>query len=730
MSKRAMERHVMEIQEISITNIDNTEGNVLLIVKFPKDAGFACNGMKWADYYQRISYERLVATSSSKLLALLSPRKQDIFRRRHGFTTLPDGIEYILDLTPLDESDDHANVTCALWLPEGTKLWWLSGHFESDKILSKGPDEFSFNKRPDVHRAVGAVLALGHDDQCERRLCLSDAALWEVQGAHGIYKPGPGDDPIPEYRKIDGYCPVRHRVAIIRLLRAVNGAELLINSATRMWTLAQMAIHLELTDMVRDQVAQWFMASPNTKFIEMFPEVSFVIAYGLQLKDVLISSFQIMVNETAIDLVASSNLEPSSGSKLAVTWNLRQRDDYGDYPQDPVEHASRAFCDRINALLLGLRSEQCFDLMEREIPQWSKLVSISTKLDAMPGASLLLREACKTLMSTLVDAFIALVSHTMEHNLPTKHQLLLIDAQRAHFLNTKRAASFQALYEGLNENQRALTPFFWNELLSAVQQLPPFGSGHRVNSAATDFNLLFSAAVDKGEVSLPQIGGRFRFDPSLFQKQLVYSVGHLHHRVVFRGNETIQMVLSDHLILNLDDDELKFLPMWAGGLDDGSGGVFQEPVPNTEMGPIEPGPGYHTGHTIAPTDTDAASVSFSCTDTELGREIADLGLDDATVARSVDVQGSISTTPAPNRNRVIIAESVASEQFQSDTADFVGARYAEPADHQPESQTIAILVETPDEEMDYVIEEEEEYEQGVMSDDSDSTIGGSDYDMI
>ncbi|KAH8594474.1 hypothetical protein B0O99DRAFT_178743 [Bisporella sp. PMI_857] len=49
-------------------------------------------------------------------------------------------------------------------------------------------------------------------------------------------------------------------------------------------------------------------------------------------------------------------------------------------------------------------------------------------------------------------------------------------------------------------------------------------------------------------------------------------------------------------VLCLTDNEYKYLPLWAGGDDDGSGGVFGPLAPPTDMGPNGPGPSYHTGY--------------------------------------------------------------------------------------------------------------------------------------
>ncbi|PMD53334.1 uncharacterized protein K444DRAFT_635557 [Hyaloscypha bicolor E] len=55
-------------------------------------------------------------------------------------------------------------------------------------------------------------------------------------------------------------------------------------------------------------------------------------------------------------------------------------------------------------------------------------------------------------------------------------------------------------------------------------------------------------------------------------------------------------VLCDTLLC-LSDEEYKYLPLWAGGMNDGSGGVFEQEIPPAEKGPIGPGPAFHTGST-------------------------------------------------------------------------------------------------------------------------------------
>lgn len=52
---------------------------------------------------------------------------------------------------------------------------------------------------------------------------------------------------------------------------------------------------------------------------------------------------------------------------------------------------------------------------------------------------------------------------------------------------------------------------------------------------------------------------------------------------IFHGTTHMPIDLIDHVIA-LSDEEWKFLPLWADGCDDGTGGVFEEAIPNLEAG--------------------------------------------------------------------------------------------------------------------------------------------------
>lgn len=68
--------------------------------------------------------------------------------------------------------------------------------------------------------------------------------------------------------------------------------------------------------------------------------------------------------------------------------------------------------------------------------------------------------------------------------------------------------------------------------------------------------------------------------------------------------EPMEMEMTSTLV-GLDQAEWKYLPLYAGGLDDGSGGVFNDDVPVAEIGFSTAGPRVHTG-----TGSSTASSEF------------------------------------------------------------------------------------------------------------------------
>ncbi|KAK3398189.1 hypothetical protein B0T20DRAFT_201773 [Sordaria brevicollis] len=767
--ENAINQHFNELNLLMSRTPDEGEGDVLTVVTFPKNAdALACNKSPWPKLWLRMNLSTLVSLGSSKINTMLDPKRQERTRRRLGMETLPLGVEYLFDFTPPVEGAELADLTAALWLPKTVKLWFLAGHYCPEEILATGHLGV-WDARPLASRSVSAMLTLGHDDACNSILgfCTMDRSEWKPKEVPGIVDESPEVlDKFPKYfpsfRKIPDYCGIRHRAAIMRVLHAVNGNGLLLNSAARMWTVAQVAIHLEIPQVVVDPVTQWLIAPPNTKFVEICPERAFQLALALKIPSVLTAAFRILVSELAVDYAAP---EPSP-RRPALTWAQRRRDDYGDLPSDPIEYASRTFVERITGEFDMLRSDTVFDRIGTGLGEWDLLKKQGSVIQEQGSDEL--KTAHANLLQALVGGFHNLITEVLHAHAPAGRLATLISAQRDHYLYKHERDSLNYLYENLAYAQRALTPLFWDTLYNKC--LGSFGNGPLVlstyngqtmkkyvqryvffwnASGLSTSNTQVDIAGDISKYNLKHHSKLYDvFNLHQFEIEVFAAATTLCERVLCRSsseNEPFQFFLSDHLLLpSLNSKEMNFLPMWAGGCDDGTGGVFQDAVPPAEMGPSEPGPAYHTGFTIPTTGTrttgtgtrvdgDGDDTTIMDDDDRLGGGsiygVSELGdnLDrfeiistrtaqTATTATvpSMDVEQSVATTATasstggvgswlgqlnlgpggPNRHRVVTVPSERSAESESfslnprEDGEYADAMYTQPAEHQAAGRAV------------------------------------------
>jgi len=119
-----------------------------------------------------------------------------------------------------------------------------------------------------------------------------------------------------------------------------------------------------------------------------------------------------------------------------------------------------------------------------------------------------------------------------------------------------------------------------------------------------------------------------RFSLYEFLQQVKRHVGSVCNGVLMRGENDWSVLCPT--LLCLTDEEYKYLPLFAGGMNDESGGVFEEEIPLAEKGPAGPGPVFHTGSTVnsmaSDVDFDGRSSTFE-TATMEGVETS-LGVED------------------------------------------------------------------------------------------------------
>lgn len=472
------------------------------------------------------------------------------------------------------------------------------------------------------------------------------------------------------------------------------------------------------------------------------------------------------MSELAVDYAAP---EPSP-RRPALTWAQRRRDDYGDLPSDPVEYASRAFVERITGEFEMLRSDTVFDRIGNGLGEWDLLKQQASVINEQGSDEL--KAAHGKLLQALVGGFHNLITQCLREHAPAGRLATLIAAQRDHYIYKHERDSLNYLYENLSYTQRVLTPFFWENLYNQCWSSSGNGplvlstyNGYTIKHYVQRYVSLWKAAdLSPSNTQANPAKGEYKpkhcsklcdvFNLHQFEIEVFEAVLTLCDRVLCRGyseNEPFQFFLSDHLLLpSLTSKEMNFLPMWAGGCDDGSGGVFQDPVPPAEMGPSEPGPAYHTGYTIpstgARTTGTGTRVGGDGDDTtvmddddrvngsiygvsELGdnldrfeiisaRTAQTAGTGTATVP-SMDAQQSVVTTTTasstgglgsglgrlnldpggPNRHRVVAVPSTISSESGSfslnsrEDGEYADAMYTQPAEHQTAGRAVARYVD-------------------------------------
>ncbi|OAA62580.1 hypothetical protein SPI_04120 [Niveomyces insectorum RCEF 264] len=240
-----------------------------------------------------------------------------------------------------------------------------------------------------------------------------------------------------------------------------------------------------------------------------------------------------------------------------------------------------------------------------------------------------------------------------------------------------RPAWFASVYNKLPEEQKRITSTYWSLLQRHIDkhftlQLNRAGvpdlidvvnaalfKAVSVSAVANDLREALWSRLELTSATLwPEAATRTEIFSRLFTFSFVRNDLHLRMITFCRQfydrsefNPEFEFYVtgpSPHLLLGLTAHEFRFLPLWAGGDDDGTGAVFQQPLPTAQLGPISPGPAYHTGTTNVGSSSigpdDALSAVARPTLSEAGTEtFTDVGAD-ADADTTTDRGGSVSSS--------------------------------------------------------------------------------------
>ncbi|EPE10629.1 hypothetical protein F503_05724 [Ophiostoma piceae UAMH 11346] len=527
----------------------------------------------------------------------------------------------------------------------------------------------------------------------------------------------------PEYQ-IDDYCEIRHICNVIRLLMAIAGHRLFLNSAARVYTLAGLAKlftlvssdgyydgelqmyadHATFANNFRSMVSEWFFKPKNAAIIDILPEECLIIAWNLKLAPVARCAFRILVAETALLDTLDNGAKPRTPQARRITAFGRELSGLlDDDMENIVEHASGeliqrllklrdATTEKISTLATHTQTRRPVgDGADTEAPYnfakdpffsqakegvLANLVKVSDTLETFAFAEQTILSNCPLLpflptVKKPVQAAFEAVQGLLRHlavrvvksyrgtsaesraNFPAMHAQSMkryIDLYRRKGLNDSPTWLLYA-YKRLSDDQKCMTSLYWKSLWeysSARSYQETREALYADLLEAADTTILDAVTRDIETAKMGRTTESLLRDMQrdlLFRLQgigLLTDLVHgntadffsfvkmtnaltslvsepfipLHDRTYFSPKIEIDTLQpSPHLMLCLTSDEFRFLPMWAGGNNDDTGAVFQTALPSAQLGPVGPGPAYHTGHTTASsastvdTGFDSASVA-------------------------------------------------------------------------------------------------------------------------
>ena len=195
---------------------------------------------------------------------------------------------------------------------------------------------------------------------------------------------------------------------------------------------------------------------------------------------------------------------------------------------------------------------------------------------------------------------------------------------------------------------------------------------------------------------------------------------------LFHGDSQLPVNLVDTLLC-LEDEEWKYLPLWAGGCDDGTGGVFDEvDVPNLEAGGFKGGKrgigNVNVANGAASSTTE--SSSFDDIDSEARSTVGRASKVATDGTRTVVSLGTDMESEDGKGEDMFQAQSELWEQLRAENGagreDKGKGRAVEDGDEDAEIETVVVAAgedEHEDEDMEMDSDEGEDREQDLDDDD-------------
>ncbi|KAL9944555.1 hypothetical protein ACHAQF_004041 [Verticillium nonalfalfae] len=636
------------------------EGDTVVYINMPSWTlvePIDCVGDTWRSLHVKMHSDKIRSLKSSKFNSKLKELPPTPPLDKNGLLREElVGMKYVMDLTPSIEGEEVVYEMAEMSLTPGIIAWWRS------------QDTFE----------VDAAAVNGHDDVCH---CGKKPPHFEVADDKFNIWSRP-----PDHRNIPDYCPIRHRICILRLLYLIEGKHVLLDSAPRVWTMIAISKIFGCPGLMVKPVAQWLLMWRNSTFLEVLPEEGLQIGMTFKFIDVTRFVFEILVYEKALKDAGDSG---RSAAPNTTIFGRKGRDP-GDDLDNMVQHAAQALVQRNSSVMTVLGSDSVFE--DLDIPEWKRLAEVRRRLAAETDS-----HECAAAVVVL-DHLKQRILHFWRKNIweealgcLTGPECGKVDDFRFRYVAPNSREPLNTIYDRMNPVQKGMCLFFHNRINTIArtgpwqpEPLTPESPATKSLTFAQRYVGVLAVALkrsfEKVIAARPQLFADFdrdsktgvattnpfrliRFDTEVFEV--------LRECVEIPRNDffdvpkkrTPSRFLTNHFLAFLVPDEVKFLPVWAGGQDDGTGRVFNDELPPAEDGPDT---GFRGGAAVVSPSLASMSVVEGLRGLDLESVLAS-----ETTSMNVHKDGSIIYNPG----RVIVDdESIHSETFTETGDDYEAAR--------------------------------------------------------
>lgn len=299
----------------------------------------------------RVHSEKLLSSGSTFFKRAIQPRYQAQVRKRRGLADrLPNGIKYVIDLTPPDADEDAIIFMTELSCPMAIRTWALQKTLWSlPSECVGGKDEITWPEENE-EEPLDPLSMPNDDDELSKTLNPPENTISDFLATQ-IKKSG-----LPVE-----YSPHRHREGIEHILHVLEGLNPKIDTPCKIWTFYGLAKIFDVLTVpaISNHLVSWFYDSTNTNIIQFHPEAAYRVGFGLQAAGLCRDSFVgLVADEALLYLVRAANQQPMDRNQCQTLACSRIHDSLDDTEVQRIEYASKSFADHVVNRFLHLIGEE------------------------------------------------------------------------------------------------------------------------------------------------------------------------------------------------------------------------------------------------------------------------------------------------------------------------------------------------------------------------------------